>query len=103
MDVYRATASNNQKSSASEVCVRTSANGWVVGRRANESHREFFVLIDDKSGSITDVQGALALVCCHQRRALSLTGDWLQMKWTGSQRLTSTTSLYIDAVGYMAC
>ncbi len=39
-----------------EVCVRTRSNGWVVGRRATESNREFFVLLDDKITSLVDVQ-----------------------------------------------
>lgn len=39
-----------------EVCIKTKANGWVVGRRATQSHREFFVLIDDKVGNLADIQ-----------------------------------------------
>ncbi len=45
----------------SEVCVKTAANGWVVGRRATQTHREFFVLIDEKVGTLADVQGKTAL------------------------------------------
>jgi len=41
----------------SEMCVKTRSNGWVVGRRATQSHREFFVLVDDRAGSsLTDIQ-----------------------------------------------
>lgn len=41
----------------SEVCVKTRNNGWVVGRRATQSHREFFVLIDEKGvGNLSDIQ-----------------------------------------------
>lgn len=39
-----------------EVCIKTKSNGWVVGRRATQSHREFFVLIDDKGGNLADIQ-----------------------------------------------
>lgn len=40
-----------------QVCVKTRNNGWVVGRRANQSHREFFVLVDEKAGNLSDIQG----------------------------------------------
>jgi len=40
----------------SEVCVKTKTSGWVVGRRANQSQREFFVLIDEKIGNLSDIQ-----------------------------------------------
>lgn len=39
-----------------EVCVRTRSNGWIVGRRATESSREFFVLFDDAAHTLMDVQ-----------------------------------------------
>jgi len=42
---------------ATEVCVRTARHGWVVGRRATQSHREFFLLLDDaKAPSLADIQ-----------------------------------------------
>ncbi len=41
----------------SEVCVKTAAHGWVVGRRATQTHREFFVLLDEKVGPLSEVQG----------------------------------------------
>jgi len=44
------------KAGVCEVIIRTRSNGWVVGRRANQSHREFFVLIDDKVGTLPEIQ-----------------------------------------------
>jgi hypothetical protein len=41
---------------ATEVCVKTAKHGWVVGRRATQSHREFFLLLDDKVQSLPDIQ-----------------------------------------------
>eukprot|EP00455_Lapot_gusevi_P005608 TRINITY_DN12406_c0_g1_i3.p1 TRINITY_DN12406_c0_g1~~TRINITY_DN12406_c0_g1_i3.p1 ORF type:complete len:497 (+),score=115.53 TRINITY_DN12406_c0_g1_i3:65-1492(+) len=41
--------------SASEVCVRTRNDGWVIGRKSSQTHREFFVLLDEKFGDLTDV------------------------------------------------
>jgi len=40
-----------------EICVRTKSNGWVIGRRATTSSREFYVILDDKtSPGLVDVQ-----------------------------------------------
>eukprot|EP00808_Paulinella_micropora_P028927 g247.t1 len=39
-----------------EICIRTRGNGWVVGRRANQSHREYFVLIDDRVTELPQIQ-----------------------------------------------
>ena len=38
-----------------EVCVRTRADGWVIGRRSTQTSREFFVLLDERAGELTDV------------------------------------------------
>jgi hypothetical protein len=53
------TSSSKKKmmvSGATEVCVKTRNNGWILGRRANQSHREFFVLVDEKAGNLADIQ-----------------------------------------------
>jgi hypothetical protein len=42
---------------STEVCVKTRNHGWVVGRRATQSHREFFMLMEDKVASLAEVQG----------------------------------------------
>lgn len=39
-----------------EIFVRTRGSGWVIGRRANESHREFYLLLDESIISIGDIQ-----------------------------------------------
>jgi hypothetical protein len=44
---------------ANEIIVRTRGSGWVVGRRANQTHREFFVLLDEKIPSIAEIQQEL--------------------------------------------
>jgi hypothetical protein len=46
----------------SEVCVKTAAHGWVVGRRATQTHREFFVLLDEKVGPLSEVQGTASIL-----------------------------------------
>lgn len=51
--------SKANRSTATEVCAKTADNGWVVGRRAAQSHRQFFVLVDDKVGSLSDIQGSI--------------------------------------------
>ena len=50
---------------STEVCVKTKHHGWVIGRRATQSHREFFLLLEDKVGNLADIQGQF----CPQRRA----------------------------------
>jgi hypothetical protein len=57
--------SKASRSTATEVCARTAENGWVVGRRAAQSHREFFVLVDDKVGSLSDIQGSCCSCICY--------------------------------------
>ncbi len=42
---------------ASEICVKTKSHGWVIGKRASQSHREFFLLLEEKVGSLADIQG----------------------------------------------
>ncbi len=32
-------------------------HGWVVGRRAKQTQREFYVLLDDNISTLTEVQG----------------------------------------------
>ena len=49
-------------SACSEVCVKTSEGTWIVGRRASQTHREFFVLVDGKVGNLSDVQGKRILL-----------------------------------------
>jgi len=31
-----------------EVCMKIRPHGWIVGRKATQTHREFFVLLDEK-------------------------------------------------------
>ena len=42
---------------STDVCVKTKTNGWVIGRRATQSHREFFMLLEDKVGNLAEIQG----------------------------------------------
>jgi hypothetical protein len=46
-----------QQEGSQEVCVKTKHHGWVIGRRASQSHREFFLLLEDKVATLADVQG----------------------------------------------
>jgi hypothetical protein len=39
-----------------EVCVKTRHHGWVVGRRATQSHREFFLLLEEKIANLAEIQ-----------------------------------------------
>jgi hypothetical protein len=39
-----------------EVCVKTRNQGWIVGRKATQSHREFFVIVDEGAGNLADIK-----------------------------------------------
>ena len=39
-----------------ESVVRVKGHGWVVGKKAEQSHREFYLLLDEKVLSIAEVQ-----------------------------------------------
>lgn len=41
---------------AHEICVKSRHHGWVIGRRATQSHREFFLLCDEKVGNLAEIQ-----------------------------------------------
>jgi hypothetical protein len=70
-----------QSDSIVEVCAKTKSNLWVVGRRATQSHREFFLLVDKVRAShvficlLSDVCSLLSALCSvhptitHERRS----------------------------------
>eukprot|EP00475_Leptophrys_vorax_P025304 TRINITY_DN3542_c0_g1_i1.p1 TRINITY_DN3542_c0_g1~~TRINITY_DN3542_c0_g1_i1.p1 ORF type:complete len:342 (+),score=87.78 TRINITY_DN3542_c0_g1_i1:1-1026(+) len=44
----------------SEVCVKTRTDGWVVGRHASETHREYFIVMEDVlNNEFSDVHDAV--------------------------------------------
>lgn len=56
-DFSRAWESGDGKETGpTEICVKTRTNGWVVGRRGTQSHREFFVLLDESVGNLADTK-----------------------------------------------
>ena len=44
-----------------EICVRTRSDGWVIGRKSTATSREFFVLLDERAGELTDVSSCVRL------------------------------------------
>lgn len=66
-----------------EVCVKTRSHGWVIGRRATQSHREFFLLLEDKIGNLAEIQGQIRMCICLRAlgvapAAARLTREWKQ-------------------------
>jgi len=47
---------NLREEGSNEVIVKTKHGGWIVGRRATQSHREFFLLLDERTTSMQEVQ-----------------------------------------------
>ncbi len=52
-----------RRKGSSESVVRVKGGGWVVGRKAEQSHRQFYLLLDDnKVLTLQDVQREMDLL-----------------------------------------
>eukprot|EP00002_Diphylleia_rotans_P025803 TRINITY_DN5120_c0_g1_i1.p1 TRINITY_DN5120_c0_g1~~TRINITY_DN5120_c0_g1_i1.p1 ORF type:complete len:443 (+),score=90.32 TRINITY_DN5120_c0_g1_i1:48-1376(+) len=58
----------SKRDTVSEICVKTSTEGWIVGRKSD--YREFYVVFDQKKGNLLDISEEVRKLSATQFHAI---------------------------------